>query len=312
VSFPERVDSTALSAARLCSRQWYWNWLRHMEPKASSIHLVAGGAYARGLEVARRLFYTGDPRFYLNIDACLPYAWRAAVDHWGFFEANPEENKQLWRILEAIDLYFREFPPASDHVQPMRWGSGKPAIEFTFAFPLQGTVHPVTGNPILYTGRLDMIGERSPGSLWLVDDKTCSQLGAQWAYQWDLRSQFLGYMSAISDAVRKPVEGCLVRGMCFRKHGYETAEKLVHFHQWQAEEWLDGTTRLVQRLIDEHQQGRYDKAYSDACNMYGGCNFRDLCTHRDPEAWVNADYQQFTWDPLTLESRIIHPQGASS
>lgn len=310
-TFPSIVDSTMLSDVGLCHRKVYWAWFRHKVPALGSIHLVAGGAYARGLEVARKLYYSRDSAYYPDkIQNAMPAAWRAAVSAWDGFQAPEKSPKQLWRVLEAIDYYFRAWPPGTDHLQPYELAPGRPAIEFTFAFPLPDCFHPETGDPILYAGRIDEIATLD-NQLFVLDDKTASELGPAWPQKWDLRGQFLGYMHAVDQMLHLKLAGVAVRAMCFRKHGYETAEKLIFFQPWQVEEWLEATVQKVQGLIEAYKRNRFVKAYGEPCAMYGGCNYRTLCTKREPELWLEPDYVDYEWSPITLTTHLSKPQEAA-
>ena len=55
--FPHAVDSTMLATFRSCPQKFFRQYVEHWKPKAESVHLVAGGAFASGIEAARRAFY---------------------------------------------------------------------------------------------------------------------------------------------------------------------------------------------------------------------------------------------------------------
>ena len=55
--FPHSWDSTMLASFQSCPQKCFRTYLEHWKPKAESVHLVAGGAFARGVEVARKAFY---------------------------------------------------------------------------------------------------------------------------------------------------------------------------------------------------------------------------------------------------------------
>ena len=55
--FPHAVDSTMLATFRSCPQKFFRQYVEHWKPKAESVYLVAGGAFASGIEAARRAFY---------------------------------------------------------------------------------------------------------------------------------------------------------------------------------------------------------------------------------------------------------------
>ena len=55
--FPHVWDSTMIGTLRSCARKLELQYVHHWKPQTESVHLVAGGAFASGLEAARRAFY---------------------------------------------------------------------------------------------------------------------------------------------------------------------------------------------------------------------------------------------------------------
>jgi hypothetical protein len=302
-AFPEHLDDTMLSAFRTCPLYWYYGYLRNLRPLGdTAIDLVAGGAYATGLEVARKHFW--NPDCDLSYSEVIADAQRAAILKWGPGDMFLEHNKSLPNVLCAIEAYFTHWGVATDPLQPlMHHKEGKeglvPAIEFSFALPI-GVTHPVTGQPILYTGKLDFIAART-GGVWLVDDKTTSGFGPQWFKSWDMRSQFSGYSWAARESGIQAV-GTAVRGCAFLANRNEFAEAFTFRPDWRIEEWLQDTRETIQRMIYHWQQASFPQAQGQACNAYNRpCRYSLLCTSRNPEDWVSANYKIHVWNPLTDE-----------
>ncbi len=57
VPFPSVLDSTILAAFRSCKQKAWLEFFLHYKMLNQSVHLHAGAAYAKGMEVARRSFY---------------------------------------------------------------------------------------------------------------------------------------------------------------------------------------------------------------------------------------------------------------
>lgn len=178
--FPYFIDNTQRDAFVACPLKWSRQFIRNLAPNMRSVHLHAGGAFARGLEVARRTYYEG----HATEDEALCLGFEAIVLEWGDPQDFADEPKNLTRILLAFDEYFREYPLPTDSVKPMM-SNGKAAVEFSFSIPLPIN-NPDTGEPLLFVGRFDMLGEFNK-SLFVVDEKTTVALGQQWAQQWDLK-----------------------------------------------------------------------------------------------------------------------------
>ena len=188
--FPPTVDSTILSTFRACPQKFFRQYVEHWKPRAQSVHLIAGGAFASGIEAAREAFYVkGLPPADAEASGLT-----ALIRHYGDFQCPADSAKSLERMCGALEFYFSMYPLGADGATPIVFADGRHGIEFSFAEPLD-TVHPVTGDPILYTGRSDMIASRAGGT-YVYDEKTTSSLGGQWARQWEMRSQFTGYIWA--------------------------------------------------------------------------------------------------------------------
>ncbi len=67
---------------------------------------------------------------------------------YGDFQTPEGSAKSLDRMCGALEFYFDRYPLDSDKAQPLLLPSGKRAIEFSFATPLEFP-HPVSGDPII-------------------------------------------------------------------------------------------------------------------------------------------------------------------
>ena len=175
--FPHTVDSTILSTFRACPRKFLWQYIEHWKSRHPSVHLIAGGAFASGIEAARNAFYVQG----LSAEDSEAIGLQALLTHYGDFTDETGSAKSPERMAGALEFYFSQYPLGADGANPITLASGRRGIEFSFAEPL-GIAHPVTGDPILYTGRSDMIAERA-GGIYVYDEKTTSSLGASWGRQ---------------------------------------------------------------------------------------------------------------------------------
>jgi len=292
-TFPAVIDSTSRGDLASCETKAYWGFNRKLGPKEGSVHLVAGGAFARGLEVTR-LRHFGDK---LPLPEALHEGMLAAIAEYGAF-VTPEDKsvKGVDRVVQALDYYFNEaFPPATDHVKPMYTPDGKPMVEFTFAIPLP-VMHPDSGEPLIYAGRFDMVGLYND-QIFCVDEKTTTQLGPTWPAQWNLRGQFTGYSWACQQ-YGKPAVGAIVRGISFLKNSFGKSESLQQRPQWMIDQWYEQLIKDVQRWKQAYVSGWYHQNFGDACGSWGGCAFQSLCGSANPEAWIEGKYKTREWDPL--------------
>jgi len=310
--FPHAVDSTILAAFRSCPQKAYQTYVRHWKPKAESVHLVAGGAFAKGIEVARREYFEGSPpgcQFPNGREVAEAAGMRALLEAYGDFECPPDSAKSCDRTAGALEFYFDRYPLGEDGMVPITWGDGRRGIEFSFALPIPGTEHPTSGAPILYTGRADMIADFA-GGVYIVDEKTTSQLGATWPNQWELRSQFTGYCWAAREH-GIAVDGAVVRGISILKTKYDTAHTLTRRPAWEVDRWLLQVQRDLARMIQCWRDGWWDYNLDNACSEYGGCHLKQICKSPDPETWLPMSYEKRVWDPLARKELSVEEWEAS-
>lgn len=296
--FPLVWDSTTIGTLRSCPRKMFLQYMEHWKPGEDSVHLIAGGAFASGLEETRKAFYVDG----LHPDDAIARGLGVLMKKYGTYEA-PEDSPKSWlRMAGALEYYFSEYPLGMDGAKPHIFGSGEHGIEFSFAEPLPVT-HPETGLPLVYAGRSDMVAD-SFGGLFIYDDKTTSQLGPSWIRQWDLRSQFTGYCWAMRSHGFHPT-GCVVRGVAILKTDYKTAQAITYRSDWEVDRWLAQVVRDIERAKVMWEEGYWDYNLDHACTEYGGCVFQRVCKSPDPERWLKMGFHQRVWDPLLREERPL-------
>jgi hypothetical protein len=302
--FFNTVDSTILSSFRSCPRKAFYQYVQHWKSRSTSVHLVAGGAFASGVEAARNAFYVeGKSSEDSEAEGLL-----ALIKHYGDFDCPADSAKSLERMCGALEFYFDRYPLGADGANPITLASGRRGIEFSFAEPLE-VKHPVTGDPILYTGRSDMIAERA-GGIYVYDEKTTSSLGQSWTKQWEMRGQFTGYIWAAQQQGIK-AKGAIVRGVSILKTKYDTLEVPTYRSAHEVAQWKEQTERDVRRMISMWEEGYWDLALDGGCTEYGGCSFTPICKASDPNAWLPVNFVQRVWDPLLHKDMSVAEYEAS-
>ena len=302
--FPHTFDSTILSTFRACPQKFFWQYMQHWKSRSPSVHLIAGGAFASGIEAARNAFYV-DGLSAVDAEAL---GLQALLKHYGNFIDESGSAKSPERMAGALEFYFSQYPLGADGANPITLANGRRGIEFSFAEPLN-ILHPVTGDPILYTGRSDMIAERAEG-IYIYDEKTTSSLGASWGRQWEMRSQFTGYVWAAAKQGIK-TNGAIVRGVSILKTKYDTLEVSTYRGQHELDRWEHQTLRDIARAIAMWKEDYWDSNLDGACNDYGGCAFTQVCKSREPTDWLPINFEQRVWDPLARAETTVAEYEAS-
>lgn len=295
--FPLVFDSSSIAAARSCLRKFELEYLEHWKPGLQSVHLVAGGAYAAGLEAARRGYFVESR----SIEDSIALGCTALLKHYGDFQCPPDSAKSLERTLGALEFYFERYPLDEDRAVPITLANGTRGIELNFSEPIDledpEMRHPLTGDPLLYVGRLDQAVDYN-GLVLGEDDKTASQLGAKWPSQWDLRSQFTGYVWGMAKLGLR-LDGFLIRGVSILKRSYDTLEAITQRPQWQLDRWHFQLKRDVKRIRAAWDEGYFDYDLDHACTEYGGCIFKQACLMVDPAPLLEQQFSRRRWDPVS-------------
>lgn len=294
--FPHVIDSTMLAIFRACPHKFRRLYMEHWKPKEESVHLVAGKAFAAGVEAARLAFYVaGKTR-----PEAEAFGLGALLEAYGDYGPPIDSPKSASRMAGALEFYFEAYPLGDDGTEPIRIGS-QHGIEFSFAEPLPIS-HPLTGDPIIYAGRSDMIAHFAGGT-YVFDEKTTSSLGGSWSRQWDLRSQFSAYCWA-AHKVGIEVAGVVVRGVSILKTKYDTAQAITYRAPWEIERWLNQTCADVVRIRECWESGYWDYNLDSSCTHYGGCSLAQVCKSKNPEDWLPMSFERRLWDPLAREEVV--------
>jgi hypothetical protein len=302
---PDLIDFTQIDTFRACPTKWLYRFCYNLSPKkGGSIHLSFGSAFAKGLEVSRRQFYiegkSEEDSLALGIAAALAeFPPEAEFSP----KTDSEAKKSPEALTRALTYYLtKAYPLATTPFTPY-----KGMVEFTFALPLS-ILHPSTGDPILYGGKPDQIGiyGQDETMIFVSDEKTTGGIGAQWANQWSLRGQFLGYVWAAREH-NIPVKGTLVRGVAILAKEIKCAELAILATDWQVERWVEEINHTVKEMIECVEKARFSQAFGSACAEYGGCQYRMLCESQVPTRWIIPEYDQVFWSPLhpKVERKVL-------
>lgn len=308
--FPLSVSPTALDSFHACPTQYKYSYVLRLQESGSSrsIHLIAGSAFARGLEVMRDAYYNRDQ----PLATAIILGFIALTLEYGpdLNETWADHDKSWFNTVASYLNYLDRFPPPTDSLQPLATITTR-MVEFTFSIP-SPVLHPETGQPILISGRMDWVGTQ--GSLiWGVDEKTTKTIGAGWATNWRLRGQFMCYAWALREYGYK-AQGIWVRGVPInaKASAEQIQEAMVPVKEWKLEMWVQQMTRYLERMKECWRTDAWDQDLGKSCTSFqqlenghyiGGCPFQMLCDTPDPEPWIST----FERKPeKNLKGELVH------
>jgi hypothetical protein len=294
---------------------------------ALNLHLHFGGVFAHGLKITRRAFCAGaspSSAILTGSEAIL----RKWGDEWSTEEvealSGAASRKTLPACLDAHFSYFVNYPLEKDALEILNGkefgGADEPMVEVSFCWPLPGTRHPITGDPIFYSGRFDCVGKIG-NTIWNNDEKTASALGERWQEQWVLDSQQTGYVWGLRQ-YGIPVCGAIIRGIGILSRDITFAPPIfLTIPPWRVEQWLRQVRRNVSDMcsmwhrytdslacdgaVGFPKEDIWDRALSkSACHQFNKpCAMLPLCSSPEPERWL-SEYTVDRWDPLKSEEEV--------
>jgi len=290
MKFPELIDASLLASFKSCPELCRKVYFEHLKSKAPSVHLHAGAAFAFGVERTRTAFYVEGK----SSETSIAEGIGALLTFYGDFECPADSAKSAERMAGAFEFYWSNYPLDNEN-DPVILKGGKRAIEVSFAEPLP-ILHPESGDPLIYCGRLDAILNYA-GGRYITDEKTTTQLGASWSRQWDLRSQFTGYAWGARQIGVK-VDGALVRGVSILKTKYDTQQAISYRPDWAIDRWYAELLVWINQLVACYKSGVWLHNFDHACSEYGGCQFREACMSQDETPWTETYFEKREWNPL--------------
>lgn len=328
---PLNIDATQRSAFVNCPQKFFKEFVLGLRPPGLSIDLHAGACFAAALEETYRGIYCDG----LSLDDALLRAHAKFLLDWGSFEIPhwKRTSKTLDRVWTAIAGgpaaedrgYFQEYPPHTDPVKPFLKIDGSPTMEYTFAIPLEPAIDPngeydpserphmfplhPSGQPFLYCGRFDMLGQHNGRPIPRDEKTTGSSIGQDWKDKWKLRSQFIGYVWALQQCGLAATEVC-VRGISILKTKIVHAESFQPYSQELIARWYEQLRRDMWRLRRCWDSGTWDFDFAEACTQYGNCIFIDACSSRDGLSWL-SEMEVRRWNPLEKNPAAVPDPGAA-
>jgi hypothetical protein len=303
---PLHIDSTMISCFRSCPQKFFLEFVCGLRPSGKSIDLHAGACFSATLEA----FYKSYWIEHCDVQLALARAHSTFMRLWGDFQSNkPSSPKTIESVWNAFEHYIASYPPATDHIQPY-FVNGKPTFEFSFAVPLDFPDFPrhPSGAPFIYSGRPDLLGHWN-GKTVIRDEKTSARLDSNWSEQWDLRSQFIGYVW-VTNYAGIPCDTVAVRGIIINKTQIRQVEAFKIYTQQDQSRWFEQLRRDLWRIRRSWDESYWDWNLGEACTAYGSCMFAGPCKSTKPENWWST-YEVSRWNPLS-RNPIDPPSTAGS
>lgn len=290
------IDSHSLGEFKTCPRRYYYSILLGYQPPAESVHLTFGIMLHVAIEQywKRRLTLLEDHETALPeiVKLIMNLTWDKKLNRpW----QSDHKTKNRFTLIRTIVWYLDRFQ--DDPIRVLTVGS-KPAVELPFEI-YSGYESQITGEHFILCGRIDRLGELN-GNRYVIDVKsTASTISPHWYSSFTPDNQFTIYCIASKEYYDTETAGLIVDGCQIAQSFSAFHRELVNRSESQLEEWRDDLGFHLNNLDQCARSGKWPMN-DKACNLYGGCPFRPVCSQpsqygRDQ---MLTQYRRRTWDPL--------------
>jgi hypothetical protein len=299
-------DSTSLGYLKQCPRLYQYIIIDGWEPRDESIHLRFGIEYHKALENYDKLISQG----LTHDDAVLEVVREIlySTHDWDPDPTTPAGAKKNKRSLVAtVVWYLDEYE--EDAAVVYERPDGTPAVELSFRFELD--YGPISlGGEVMYVlcGHLDKVVKFNDEFLGL-DHKTTSRPLSDWYFvQYEPNNQMSFYTISTKVVFNVPIKGIIVdAARVDPDKPPEFQRRVTYRSDDQLNEWLHDLAKWL-HLAERYAVEGYWPQNDTACDKYGGCRFRGICS-KSPQArerFLQADFikhgEHERWNPLKIRS----------
>lgn len=300
--FPHLIDNSIRKVLVKCQKAAHYRYelgLQAVDNKR--VDLVAGKAFAKGCEVARRLFYLSS----YSQDAAMREAVEALHASYGDFRCPADSNKTPDKVGGALMAYFEKYPmQRATGLIPYTFPDGKLGVEMYFEHDLL-IEHPDDDVLLKYCGNFDaLMIDLDDGGLWVMDEKTSSQMGPKWVNQWPLDSQMTGYVwgagrMLLDMGITEEIKGAIIGGVAIKKYDCEVARFPTYRPDWMVERWYDQLLNDLAQWKLAYEGNSHNMNLDHSCAYYNNpCEFAPLCLSKQPEKIMHGGlYEVKFWNP---------------
>lgn len=299
-------DSTSIKLAEECLRKYQYQMIDGWKSATESVHLRFGGHYATALEhfYKHRAYGMSFDEALLEVikevmletwdhdrdedgsripETGAPYA--PPIDAAGSARMKTREN-----LVRTIVWYFEQF--RDDSASVVILDGGKPAVEYSFALPVD--------NDIIFSGHIDRLVTYADNIMVMDQKTTGTTISARYFDGFNPDVQMSMYTFAGKMIYQMPVKGVIIDAAQIAV-GFTRFERGLTFRtESQLSEWYDTTMYTIEGARSATKLG-YFPMNRTSCDKFGGCPFRSVCS-RAPEVreqFLNGSFiRGDRWDPL--------------
>lgn len=282
-------DATSISSFMKCPRYYQLSQLCGYRPRHESIHLSFGGLYHYGLEYYDRQIVKG-----LSHDAAQEAMVRELLAKTENFQSDdPKKNRET--LLRTLVWYTEEY--RDDQFKTYVLANGEAAVELSFRVLLPFVSS--SGEQYGGCGHFDKVAVNYE-NLYILDKKTSGSTITSYYFQnYNPDVQMTWYTLAGQIVLEKPIAGVIVDAAQLAVGFSRFARGVTSRSKGSLEEFMD-ELKCWFDLAEHYARQQYWPMNRTACDKYGGCQFREVCS-ADPgvrKHFLNANFKVEPWNPL--------------
>lgn len=289
-----RINSSSLGLIQTCARKSFYSLHEGWRGKQGSPPLIYGSAIHKALEVFYR--HTGPrtmPENFNDHAALIGRGYVAPAEHFLYDAVNafvteadalkmlPDDDKRsIQSGIWLLGHYFRTY--LNDSYVIHTDSDGGPVTER----PFETVISDDGALKIILFGTIDFaLRNTLTGEVLVGDHKTTSMMGWDFMARTKPNHQYTGYLLGAQRVLGISSENFLVNGIevkalpktarggppkFIRQITRRTPEDFAEFE--------DVLQDAVTRYLDWSDRGRWPLGHVDACAMWGGCTYHDVCS----------------------------------
>lgn len=313
------VDHSILSTVAACKEKGRLSYVKHLRPRKEPPPLVFGSAFHAAIAAYYTCVSEGRDSTESKKIACDAFIEEVKKAPAGTLPINAdnEEKRSVERGLYLVDAYIDKWHAGDAHwIDVVNPATQKPYIEVGFAHYFMSW----KDVPVVVVGKIDRLRKnRIDDRIYNFETKTTGGSAQQYMnqtkpnhqitlYNW-IANEVLGLEIAgtILDVIHvsdRKVNGKFKNGIDIEKD-FDRAE--TRRTGTDIREFLFDLQESVTEFLTLRDSGkkRWYRNAPGACNMYGGCHFRDVCNSNLNEGVIETLYRKERWEPWTIISKEV-------
>lgn len=283
-------DSTSIDYLKRCPQLYKYKIIDGWNSKEENVHLRWGAEMhkafqnyeilkADGLDHEETVFHVVRELLYATED------WHP--DH-------KYKNKAFLvrTVIRKLDKF------KDDPAKTVKLSNGKPAVEVSFSFGLESG--PTPDQSYILCGHLDRVVDFND-EIFFEDYKSTTTTPSKWYWdQFHPNNQMTLYTLACKIIFQTVVKGGIINSAQLLMDDTRFTRGFTYRTEDELNEWLDDLGLWLSKAKEYAEKGYWPKN-DTACDKYGGCKFRDICSKSPSvrDKFLASDFvKEPPWNPL--------------